>query len=277
MVAERDFGLFWKRVKEVVGYQPQNKQVFSKEAKNLLSDLRYVKDRYGIRIKSGRINCDDDKDLRISRLYLQNARDAVAILKEELEKYPPSFIHSLGLKRVRFVKTITDIQKPKQARYYGGEAFTDGDTYMVFYPGFTDYFRGVIHHELQHQSDFHPSKNPVSGFWDSITTGIRWSGLNKFDYIGDKYWEGRHKFTEDGVTGFAKRYGQTSFLEDRATVTEILMTDPQSIFERCADDALLRKKVFLIMVDFERRSRGAMNKKFFNDLLQGNVGSGYWG
>jgi len=246
----------------------------------LLRDARFIKDRYGMEVKLGRKDAQDIKEAAIERPNPVNAAEAAIVLREELARYPSSYIKHCRVTRVRLVSAYKMPRKGKadQMHEYGGAAFREGPIYIVHYPNDILYTGGTMHHELWHRSDQNSSRHlGVLG----LAPIIRWLWIRNNPpsaYLGDKYWDLTDKEIRGlDIRGFAIPYGRANYDEDRATVAEGLMNYTAPFFYRCKGDPVLARKLKLTMFDYWLKSGGLMNRNFFDDLSRGKVnGEAYW-
>src|SRR3990167_8217467 len=103
----------------------------------------------------GRKDAQDIKEAAIERPNPVNAAEAAIVLREELARYPSSYIKHCRVTRVRLVSAYKMPRKGKadQMHEYGGAAFREGPIYIVHYPNDILYTGGTMHHELWHRSE----------------------------------------------------------------------------------------------------------------------------
>ena len=247
-------------------------------------DLRFLKHKYGIRVAMHRLIPHENGDVsKIERLSVQEAVRSLDIIREEMAKYPPEYIRGLGITRFRIVDDL--FHKYKKEEQVGGLAFEKGYIYVATGDD-ENYFRQSLHHELFHHFDFRHSeyKRKIKFFGRYIdlvrdaNLDSEWHALNPkgTKYIGKGYKELQDKNPNMRPTGFAKYYGLKDVLEDRATIAEMLMTNPVMLMKVAKEDAVLMEKIDKIIILFYKRTGGRMDQRYFRDLFDSNVAEGYW-
>lgn len=250
----------------------------------LLRDVRFIKARYGMSVKLGSRDRHDITGIAVERLDPVSAAESLILLREELAKYPYTYIRYCRVSRVRFASSLKMQMgrngKADQMRAYGGLAFSEGPIYLLHkYYGIHEipHTRASIHHELWHRSD----QNAIRHLEVLGLKPIMWLLWNRNNppgaYLGDKIWDLIDEERRGlDFRGFATPYGRANYNEDRATVAEGLMNDTALYFYRCKDDPVLARKVKLTMLDYRLKSDGLMDRKFFDDLAYSRVGETYW-
>jgi hypothetical protein len=245
--------------------------------RNIRDDLRFIHDRFGLQVAMHRRSPKETKDfVHLDKLNLCEAEGALQMIREELIKYPPEYVRNLGIARFRLVDDIWRVGSGE----VHGVAFEEGQLYTSI--GGTDVQdREALHHEAWHFGDYSHSEFqhviPIIGKGiDSVRDAImdvQWAKLNdpEFEYVGDNI-----DWSISEPKGFAREYGAMSPWEDRATVAEALMTNAAKLLHRGKTDPLLRRKTERIIQTYHHRSHGKMNDHFFQDLIDGKVGEGYW-
>ena len=246
---------------------------------NLLADLRFIRDKYGIRPKMHRPNKSDKKSVDAEKMSFEDAVNAIQIFREEIIKYPPELIKNAGITHFRVVERLWGkFLRDKQE--IAGRSYEPGEIYVANRDDSDDY-RGTIHHELLHRFDFQryefKDKIPFAGWIDGIMDARidkEWKQLNQ--HYGVKYEGNNWPQMLFRPEGFATAYGSMNAHEDRATLAELLMTNTRTLFRRCRTDRLLKDKTDTLISLYEKDSNGKMNVKFFNDLAAGSVNENYW-
>lgn len=249
----------------------------------LLRDLRFIKDRYGIRVKLGQQDNDDITEGKLEHCSSVEAAEAAVILREELIKYPQSFVKNLQLKRARFVKApfIPLNGTSDKQHLMNGYAYQDGQIYVVHYHDWPHHTRGTIHHEFKHRSN-QVARQQLNGLgrlglWYEEIYRKKWLGDSPPAYLGEAYW----KLTPEAISqldtgGFARIYGRMNYEEDQATIAEALMTNTALYRNTVRHDPRFGVKIQMAMFDYWLRSGGLLNRKFFQDLAAGKVDETYW-
>lgn len=258
-----------------VDHQMRNYALIDRvSGKSIASDLRFLNVVYGINISALDQTEVDPEGVKISGLYRGELWVALQVLRQEIIKYPPDFIERL-IKQARLVSWLTTqhpSDKNKRIRV-GGLVTHGGYTYFGQYFSDEPFTRQIVHHEVEHRADM--DENWINDYGEDVK---RWQGYNpRRYYIGNRYWDlstpQRARFHTDG---FARLYGRIDLLEDRATVAEMLMTDPEEAYKRGGKDEVLRLKVNHLKADYARRTGGRMGEQYFEDLAAGRVNEDYW-
>lgn len=158
---------------------------------------------------------------------------AERVLDEELSRYSRQTLEKAHLARVVVAHHLTEGGKPiPSLPNCNRTMFVDaalGEEAM----------RRIVHHEFFHFIDF--AEDGVIG------NDSEWNELNgfRFAYLGT----GRDVRTPEtaamssGLPGFITRYATASQAEDRAELFSFMMTDPNAVRSRTADDVVLANKV----------------------------------
>ena len=231
-IPEALFQLFFRRKENP---QERDLELFFGVASRVKANVQFMKDQYGIDVEMHRIVKEEKTEMvDLKKLGLVEALRATNRIREEIVKYPPSYIKGIDIKKFRLLRSITH----KRHHDVGGLAFTGGDVYIT--GGSSDvYDRQVLHHELFHRRDYEHSELkesvPVIGhIIDIIRERMldhNWATLNS---------KGRDVYARESFQtvsqayplthrplGFARTYGLKTEWEDRATVAEYLMTNPE--------------------------------------------------
>lgn len=107
---------------------------------------------YGIDPDMHRLAPDERTEFdRLDKLDLFEAERALRLLREELEKYPPSYIRNLRITHFRILERMIPKDSHEEIT---GLSFQSGLLYLT--SGYSeDEDREVIHHELFHHGDYH--------------------------------------------------------------------------------------------------------------------------
>lgn len=144
----------------------------------------------------------------------------------------------------------------------------------------------VFHHEVYHRLDLGTSKGkefrkeweekfPRGSVLKLLLFKVLKREIPNFQkYIGNRYKTGGEF---DRIWGFASRYGQHSPKEDRATVAEMILSEPERLNSLLkTEDVTLKGKVQYMMSFYNKMSRGKMDSVFWADYAMGKVDSNYW-
>lgn len=263
------------------GKQVENKSLF----KQVCDDWRYLRKEYGMNLSLSKLNAKDEKSLLADRMTFEEAVEAVKILRQEISKYPPSYVKSLDITRFRVLETLTR-KNFEDDESIGGTANYEGEIYVAN-GDIESFYRQTIHHEISHRADYEQSelrdKIPFIGWLlDEIKDEMfdaDWAKLNpkgKDVYLRNN-WR-RYREMHPGVRpkGFIRPYGSKNQGEDRATIAEILMTNPQYLFRLNKNDKVLHKKTHRMIELYKQRTNGLMDEAYFADLAAGRLKEGYW-
>ncbi len=201
----------------------------------------------------------------------------VSSIRRELGLYPPQYIRSLNLKRIKIVRNLSESSYGGQIKDIGAipvikQGFLylndDGDPLQLIQS---------IHHELSHFTD-----GDISPIWGRRKRK-EWVELNPKgaaaykvvpDYISDRSVEGERP------QGFVSLYGTFSPEEDRAQVASVLMTmarAPGDYLKRLMErDKVLGAKVLATIAGIRQRSGTAIRGTYLEDLQSKKVDEDYW-
>jgi len=235
---------------------------FDYSPSTLRTDIRFLKDGCGVRLRMGRKTpFDDQHGIEVlDKMDLHQAVFTVGELAKEVTKYPPNLIRRSGLKVIRIVEGIKG-DPVYSAPGWGG--FYDSDTRTIYVIDIC--IDDTFHHEFAHCLD------NLEDARDSLTLWKK--TFPKKDYVGDGFIDER---SIPRKSGFVRPYGRVNPSEDRATVLEWLMTSDALISDRLKTDKILGHKVELMKNFLLEISGGLMDKHFFEDFNEGKVNRGYW-
>lgn len=242
----------------------------------LLRETRFIQDRYGIKVKLGHRDAQDDQDIETEKANPVAAAECAILLREELAKYPHQYIKYCGVRRIRLVSSLKMPRGGDQMDACDGAVSPSGSIYVVHYPYNLPNVRGTIHHELSHFSGRLAQRHHFLLLAPIIR--LLWNQNNPVKpYLGDSYGNlSPNEKVAMGTEGFATPYGRLNYGEDRATVAEALMSDTTFFYNRGKIDPALGQKIKLTMFDYWLKSGGLMNREYFNDLAKGAVDESYW-
>lgn len=252
----------------------------------IVNNLLYLKRRYGLRVYFGERDKQDNKLIgEIRRLNIVSAKYALIFLREELDKYPPSYIHYCHPSRARLASTLTVKKSALSNTSHEVAGFEVGGqiylVYLLYNPRNPREYRRSVHHELMHVSNtaFMFALFPISFLLASVNRA-NWAHLNpsrEAAYLGGRVLQSDFR---DGYNihpvGFSSPYGQGNVDEDMATIVEEVMTEPVGAYRRAEVDTVFSAKIRSLEEILYHRSRGKMNSGFFKDLRDGKVHEGYW-
>jgi len=163
---------------------------------------------------------------------LLHAFQFLEVLKEELLKYPPGFLHNAGVRKVYLVRG-----SPDHCYYHGAtRSFTIGCG-VRHDPVWQ---RHCIHHEIWHAVDMLGAPLQVKRF-------MKWHELNEpgVKYVGESGFDrSRAGSLNHPQKGFVSSYAMVDPLEDRAEVfAAIMVVQERMMLDRwmCSDEVLKRK------------------------------------
>jgi len=144
----------------------------------------------------------------------------------------------------------------------------------------------IFHHEYYHKLDLGTGKGiEFRKQWEEkfprrstlkllLYRVLRKEIPNFQKYIGKRYKTGGEF---DRIWGFASRYGQHSAKEDRATVAQMILSEPERLNSLLkTEDVTLKEKVQYMMSFYNKMSRGKMDSIFWADFAEGKVDANYW-
>lgn len=262
----------------------------------LKDDLQYLRDEYGLSVEMGRLNPSDHPNIAwIDKLVLPQAVRAVRVVREEVSKYPPEYLQFCGIKHFRLVRSFL---KNRSGWPLGWAPYADGDyVYLGTNQNGNLPNKGTLHHEVFHISDYRGFDKRVSQSAENQTDKPVMEKLTMETYLAswlslnphgiEHYFMRNSKYNaylrkhniRDGATpirGFARVYGLKDPWEDRATIAQLLMSQPKEAERRQRYDPMLRAKLNEVLTVLAERSEGRMSGKFLNDLMAGRVKEGYW-
>jgi hypothetical protein len=246
----------------------------------ILSDIRFIRDRYGIRPTMHDLNSKDQPGVKAEQMDFKDAVEAVKIFREELTKYPPKMIRDSGINQFRIMKNL-NINGGSPSEIILGVAFEPGEIYVANGDRSLSY-RQTIHHEFWHRFDYQryelKGKVPFLKWVDDIRDAridLKWEGVCKkygMSYTGNDW----RSLPNTRPEGFINEYSTTSSKEDRASIAQLLMTQPGDLASLCQNDKLLAEKVRMLKKLYFKDSKSKMNKHYFKDLADGKVDEEYW-
>ncbi len=242
------------------------------DRKTIKENLRYLFDNYGIIVNIGSAT-QGDVAPTFKEVDISEAAKALRALKEEIAEYPREYIDNCHLGRIRIGSKVSMTTEKSAAEPVGGFAdWREGEKRQLYLAleesdsADSDHFRSSVHHELFHMSD----KNLEHSFEE---IDEEWSRLNpggKSDYLrrGYSVWHDPNSTTQqtERSSGFANAYGKENEWEDRATVAELLMTNPKEAERLAEEDPVLKAKIEKIKELYKQRSNGKMDDEYFRNL-----------
>ena len=234
---------------------------------SIQENKRFLEDKYMFRVEMGPLRNWEIKDsISGKELSLAEKNNLLIEMREELSKYPPDYVNLwCNPLEVRLLSEIvmggldvSGFQKEKEI-YIGRTKGT-----LLFYLD----SRSTIHHEFFHAADKAYIENED---WNKLNKDGKNSYLrNYYDSLSAAvYLANRPK-------GFSNVYGLKNEFEDRATIVDDLMIEPEALEEIAQGDSVLNKKIRKIKDYFLKFSNGKMNKKYWDDLKEERVDEKYW-
>jgi hypothetical protein len=287
-----------ERVYNVNESSSSNPQSFMEKTQGIRDNLGFIREVYGVDVRMRRHTAMDIEAqiAEVTRLSLPEAEDIIVMIREELGKYPPEFLQKLHLSHFRVAKSLTSTVKRPSERLLKIAGLADRKTWQIYFAPHDlplPAQRRVIHHEIFHmaesyediQNELRRSKIPIGGrLLAKRVVKNRyhsWSHDNPqyTPYLRDKYniFAGR-EFHYQPILGHALRYGTMNESEDKATIADHLMTDPQSLIDRArrTNDTVLLRKIDHIQAFYNKWTQGKMDREYFEDLAEGRVSEGYF-
>lgn len=242
--------------------------------KSIALDLRFLREVYGITISALDHVDDDPEYIKIYGLYQADMWMSLQVLRQEIVKYPPDFIRAY-IKKARLASWLSKPHPTNENRQIDIGGLANPSGYICLGQDYRDesFTRQTTHHEIEHSATL------AEEWVDDKEEVDKWLSYNprKLGYIGDRYWdipESQRRIFK--TKGFASLYGRKDVLEDRATVAEILMANPEEAYKRGENDSELKSKVEHLKGDYARRTNGKMGERYFDDLASGRVREDYW-
>jgi hypothetical protein len=242
--------------------------------RSIATTLRFLRHIYGVEVSALDEVAGDLDDMKIGGLYQAKTWMSLRVLKEEIVKYPPSFIREY-IQKIRLASSLSIPHPSDKSKRLslGGRATGTGQIYLDQDYHNEPYTRKTFHHEVAHAPDLVEK-------WEKNQAEVeRWTSNNPKGtvYLGDAF----HDLTTIQSRrlrsrAFAGIYGRKSLLEDRATIAEDLIIDPVRSFKRGEEHRSYKGKLAQIRQDYARRTNGRMGDQYFEDLAVGVVGEGYW-
>lgn len=255
---------------------PASSEQFSK----ILSDMRFIRERYGIRPQMHDINRNDQPGIVAERMEFKDAVRAVEIFREELGKYPPEMIRNSDISQFRIMEKLS-VGATSLSVITLGVTYESGEMYVA--NGDDDLtYRETIHHEIWHRFDYERYESKDTSTFLQWLDDVRdaaidkdWENLHEEGekaYVGDDW----NSMTEERPKGFVNKYGRKSPKEDRASIAQMLMTRPKELAKLCEEDELLNIKVNMLKELYFKDSDEVMDDDYFQALLNGEVNEKYW-
>ena len=271
----------------VIGYpklKDEALNIFSEEElkKDIKELVNFLRNNYGLDIKADIFGTPRDGDYYIKgeNPSLAEQKQALVWLRREIGKYPSICIKNSRLKSIFLVKNLVAGADNVGGVTIGENLFISlGGNYVDLYNllGWLDSseFKETFHHEL-----FHAVENIDNPDWAKLNKGGENAYLKAWQY--NLNWRDLDKELEAEVKqfirpiGFASQYGQTNEFEDKATVAQLLITNPQRAFSLAQKDTVFSKKLEVCKKAFKELSDGKMDESFWQDLMAGKVDEDYW-
>lgn len=168
---------------------------------------------------------------------------AIAIVVEELSRYPRAFVERARLSRVVLCSALTEAETPiPSLPNFHRTLLLDVDAGPAF-------LRRLIHHEVFHFLDYADD--------DQVQRDPEWEKLNDrwFVYGSGGRFERDPRSSARGsasLPGFVTRYAQSALEEDKAETFAFLMVDPGWLEARAEQDAVLGRKLAAVRRQIER-------------------------
>jgi len=248
-------------------------EIYKRAAGSVARDTELIMDRYGIRVETGERVEGDLDDVAFESISNPIAlAQHLGLMKAILGCYPPDFIRFCNITQARVADTLTLSGDPylEESHSVGGVADSSGPIYVAALRAARN-----THHEILHRADQQSGELTASKLLD-------WAQINPSGYLG-YMGEGYYKVPEAERPhiphgyGFISSYSRVDIFEDRATIMEVLMTNPKRLQELTSEDKILAEKTRVLMEDLERWSGGRMDNQYFKDLWTGKVNEEYWG
>jgi hypothetical protein len=158
---------------------------------------------------------------------------AVAILTEELSRYPSGFLGQSGISRMILCSKLRENERaiPSLPNYQ--------HSLILDVEAPADFLRRVLHHEVFHFADYADD--------EQVQRDPAWESINAHFFT---YGPGG-RFVRDPATsdansapvGFVTPYAASALEEDKAETFAFMMVAPGLVRERCQSDRVLAEKV----------------------------------
>ncbi len=205
---------------------------------------------------------------------------ALGRLSRELEKYPDDAITKLRIRNLRLVEEL----------YVGGKRRggctnlrrgTSETVIDIFISADRQYRKGFvfslfaerpadaekIHHELYHAWRLaEPEKTVDDEKWSRINPGGKKAYVESME-VAESLWFRR---------GFACPYGMLNPRDDRATVAELLMSNPWHANFISRRDSVLEAKIRQVKKDYDAWTDGRIDRKYWETAALGPIDRKYW-
>jgi hypothetical protein len=183
----------------------------------------------------------------------QRERLALSLIREELGRYPSSFIDKARLRRVLFCQGLSEAARPiPSLPNFQSTLLLDVDAPPEF-------LRRLIHHEVFHFADYAAD--------DQVQRDPAWEKLNgsSFSYgSGGRFLRDPASSSPDGAPeGFVTRYATSALEEDKAETFAFLMVAPGATLARAHSDRVLSAKIHAIELELGKLDP-AMNAGFWS-------------
>lgn len=243
--------------------------------------IDFFKSEYSLEIDLSGKSPEDEDISFIRPLNINEAKNALEVLRQEIIKYPPEFIRYCDIKALRLVKGVRLSEHPRFPTpdiLVGGLAHPY--TRLMYISTFDGYKKAsnTFHHEILHMSDHARARRSYRGFEDGVQDLDReWANLagGPRVYLRNNY-EYLQRDEPKRPAGFAEKFGKADEHEDRATVATLIQTNLALARQLSAADKVLDKKIRKVMTDYWIRSAGYMDATYFEDLEKGRVTESYF-
>ncbi len=198
--------------------------------------------------------------------------DFLDVFIEEYQKYPPSYFNRINVDKLILCDSLMDGDRRSVAIPYLRKGAL---LFSIDYPINTDkgksYFIHIMHHELQHSTDFYLYKGDV------FHKSEEWSALNEKNF---KYGDGgkvAHReesksidwyYLSHTVKGFVNRYSMLGQEEERAELVALIMGNDKrrdTLIEYCKTDEILKNKVQYVINELNTLVKSTSN--YWNDVM----------
>jgi hypothetical protein len=242
-----------------------------------LEQIDFLKKRYSCELEFGMpLHMSNDfleflekLDIRFGFLSLEEKKQSLKLLREQLALYPPEYIQAM--------KPIMILTKYDSLFYSAGYSFYKNRNYIIFFdmPFFPERAKDLVHHELYHASDYNNGELEADN--------KEWGKLNEGEVDYSSFWQVHDflsTFTQDldvyHPRGFADHYSMKNADEDEATIMAKLMSHGPEFEESAEKDHILKNKIEKMKEYMYQRTNGRMNEQYWKDLAAGKVDEKYW-
>lgn len=201
-----------------------------------------IENKYGIKVYYGNELDYNPHDLVPNKLTDPNEVDTyISLLSDALSYYPEGFFKDF---RDNNINLIIYLIKSVPNNTFAGLTKNVGNNVIITLTT-TSIFNNTFHHEMMHYIDYYLG---AKGYYDNLYQ--EWVKLNPSGYTYGSFIKeyNYNPLNKTNKVYFASNYGQTNYLEDRATIFKDMMSSFGKGYE---DNDPINKKANLIAKQLE--------------------------